>query len=268
MSVHELLPLYVIGSLPEDERVAFDAHLGTCPVCQTELVSYGPTLESLADDVAAPPPANMRGRVLAQISEVVQDEPVRAPDVGDADTGAAVTPLEPRRRTAGPSRWFAVAAAILAFALVAVTTTGVALWQRTNRLEQQLADTAVQLEEQRALGQQVAELAAVLSAPDARLVDVETDLSGGLRIVVADSADAGVVVADQLEAPPDDRAYQLWLLEDGEPRSVGVVPPDQRDGVVGVLADVGGAQAVAVSVEPPSGSDAPTGPIVGEAPLN
>ena len=42
----------------------------------------------------------------------------------------------------------------------------------------------------------------------------------------------------------------------------------QRDGVLGQLSQVSGAQAVAISVEPPSGSEAPTGPIVAQADLS
>lgn len=267
MTVHELLPLYVIDSLPDDERVAFDAHLGNCAACQFELESYGPVLDALASEVAVTAEPELRDRVLAQIADVAQDEPI-AGSVPDDLAPAPVVPLERRRPPAAPSRWLAVAAAVLAFALVAATTTGVALWQRTNRLEEQLAETAGLVEEQRGLAQQASELAAVLSAPDARLVDVDTDLSGDLRVAVSADEGTGVVVADELEAPPQDRVYQLWLVGEGDPRSAGVVARAQRSGVIGVLSDVGDAQAVAISVEPPSGSDAPTGPIVGEAPLN
>lgn len=42
----------------------------------------------------------------------------------------------------------------------------------------------------------------MLSADDAELVDVQTDLSGNLRVAVADSIDEGVVVAEVLQPPP------------------------------------------------------------------
>lgn len=155
----------------------------------------------------------------------------RSPDrLPDDVAPAAVVPLERRRPAAAPSRSLAVAAAVLAVALVAATTTGLALWQRTNRLEEQLAETADLLDEQRGLAQQASELATVLSAPDARLVEVDTDLSGELRVAVSDSEGTGVVVADELEAPPQDRVYQLWLVGEGDPRSAGVVARPQRSG--------------------------------------
>lgn len=103
------------------------------------------------------------------------------------------------------------------------------------------------------------------AAEDAELVDVTTELSGNLRVAVSQRRDAGVMVADDLEAPPEDRVCQLWLIEDGEPRSAGLVA--QRTGVLGVLPQIGDAEAVAMSIEPPSGSTSPTGPIVGQAPL-
>jgi hypothetical protein len=266
MSDHDLLPLYALDSLPDDERIAFDAHLGTCRICRRELATFAPVFDGLADDLEAEPPPELRERVLARIVDVPQ-EPVELPAMPDeaapADLGARRARRIERAGAAGrePSavRWLAAAAAILVFALIAASMTGVALWRRTTQLEEQVT----RLEQ--TVGQ-ADQLAAVLSADDAVLVDVQTDLSGDLRVAVADSVDAGVVVADDLEAPPDDRVYQLWLVEDEQPRSVGLIA--QTSGVLGLLTDLGGAQAVAISVEPPSGSETPTGPIVAQAALN
>lgn len=275
MSDHDLLPLYALDSLPDDERIAFDAHLGTCELCQRELASYGPTLQHLADAVEVEPNPDLKVRVMAQIPDVEQEPapspgPAAAPD--GPDEVAPVVPLGARRRDRGPAevagRWMAVAAAILAFAVVTAGTIGIVLWGQNTRLEQQTAQLeqrTAELEQQLAEQEQDQQLAAVLAAPDARLVDVQTELSGNLRVAVSDSLGEGIVVADDLEAPPDDRAYQLWLIDDGTPRSAGVV--QQTSGVLGVLPQVGGAEALAVSIEPPSGSDAPSGPIVGQAPL-
>lgn len=199
--------------------------------------------------------------MLAQIAQVPQEQAALPAMPHDASPGDLSARRAARARGGEPSaaRWLAVAAAVLVFALIAASTTGVALWRRANQLEEQvtrLEQTAGQADE----------LAAVLSADDAELLDVETELSGNLRVAVADSIGAGVVVADDLEAPPDDRVYQLWLIEDEQPRSEGLVA--RSSGVLGLLTDIGGAQAMAISVEPPSGSRTPTGPIVAQAALN
>lgn len=246
MSEHELLPLYALGSLPEDERVAFEAHLGTCAECRRELASYEPALAHLATAAEEAPPPGARASVLAAIRETPQERPFAPPPV--PEPALARSPATP------PQRWLALAAAVLVFALVAVSATGLVLWRRTGELQQQVAKL-----------QAASQMASVLAAEDAELIDFETELAGELRVAMAHSREAGMVVGDDLEAPPDDRAYQLWVLEDGTPRSAGMIA--QRSGVLGELSDLGAAQGVAISLEPPAGSDAPTGPIVAQAEL-
>lgn len=246
MSEHELLPLYVLDTLPEDERVAFEAHLGACSECRRELASYEPSLFHMAAAVDRQPPPSLGSNVLARIRETPQERPLESTGVAE--------PVSPRRRASRPSGWLAAAAAVLAFALVAVSAAGVALWQRTGELEQQMAEA-----------EKMSEMATVLAAEDAQMIELESELSGSLRVAVARSLDAGVVLGDDVEAPPDDRVYQLWVLEDGRPRDAGMI--SDRSGMLGMLVDVEGAEGVAISVEPPSGSDAPTGPIVAQAEL-
>lgn len=284
MSDHDLLALYALDSLPEDERAAFDDHLATCADCRRELADLGPTLEHLADPVEVAPPPDLRARVLSQITQVEQEPapaPVPAPagrraaadgaHVADGDRGDGVAPVVPiggRRRAAeepAPVRWLAAAAVILAFALVAAGATGIVLWNENVRLEQAVAQAQDEAEQQVADSAQAQRVAAVLAAPDARLVGFDTDLGGTVRVAVSDARNGGAVLADDLPAPPQGRTYQLWLLEDGTPVSAGVV--EQRSGVLGTLEDVAAAQAVAISIEPTGGSDAPTGDIVGTAEL-
>ena len=52
---------------------------------------------------------------------------------------------------------------------------------------------------------------------------------------------------------PQDRVYQLWRIENGQPVSAGVF-----DGQGIVIPRVQAGQTVAVSVEPAGGSDQPT----------
>lgn len=43
-----MLPLYVPDGLPDDERIAFEARLGTCRICQRELATFRPVFDDLA----------------------------------------------------------------------------------------------------------------------------------------------------------------------------------------------------------------------------
>lgn len=250
MSAHDLLPLYALDSLPDDERAAFEEHLAACDPCRRELASYEPALTRLAADVEEAPRPGLRADVMARIRSVPTERPVAgsfAPLKGPVAPSSEPLPVRPAGWRA--NRWSAIAAAVLAFALLAVSGTGLALWRRTQVLEEQLAQARAETD-----------LATIMMADDAEMIDLESELSGGLRVAMAPSLDAGMVIAEDLQAPPDDRIYQLWLLEDGQPRSAGLVSRDS--GVLGRLTDVTAAEAVAVSVEPPSGSAAPTGPIV------
>ncbi|HSK97048.1 MAG TPA: anti-sigma factor [Euzebyales bacterium] len=262
MSVHDLLPLYALDSLPDDERAVFEQHLRTCDRCADELASYEPALTHMAADVEEAPSPRLKADVMARIRSVPQEAPVPAeprdapvtarPQEAPATAERTTEPLRlhPERRQ--PSRRFALAAAVLALAFLGVSATGLGLWRRTQVLEEQLAQARAETE-----------LASIMMADDAEVIDLDSQVSGTLRVAMAPSLDAGMVLADDLEAPPEDSAYQLWVLDDGQPRSAGVV--SRRNGVIGQLTDVAAADGVAVSIEPRSGSTAPTGPIVAQA---
>ncbi|MEU7629253.1 anti-sigma factor [Nocardia sp. NPDC049220] len=101
--------------------------------------------------------------------------------------------------------------------------------------------------------------------------DVRTVLepvSGGGSLVVEASLRLGraVVAFDGVAPPPTDRVYQVWLVPAaGQPRSAGVLadlPSSDRPFVTPYRS----GELLAVSVEPPGGSDTPsTEPIVGVA---
>ena len=266
MSAHDQLPLYAVDSLPDDEREAFEAHLATCDQCLEELASYEPAVTRLAAEVSLAPRPALKANVMAMIQDVPQEgmvTPSTVPEqITEQTTEPVAEPVVPRqpvaRRTSkfvgpGPTKHavdrlrrarttYALAAAVLALALVAVSGGGLALWRETQDLQQQVA--------------QANELASILTADDAELVDVETDLSGNLRVAVAPSRNAGVVLADNLEGPGQGRDFQLWTIENGQPRSAGLVA--QRSGVLGGVIDLTNAEAVAMSIEPEGGSEQPT----------
>lgn len=249
---HDPLPLYALGALPDDERAAFEAHLRTCARCQQELADHGAALNELASVVERPPDDRLRAAVLDAVVSTPQETSAGDRSDGRSDGAPREAVVAPTRASTR-SRRYAVAVAILAVAFLAATTTAALLWVRVVELERLTAG-------------QPADVIDVLTADDARLVDLDTELSGTVRVAVAPSTDRGVVLGDDVQRPPSDRAYQLWLLDDGAPRSGGVLAG--RDGVLATVSDIGDADAVAITVEPPSGSRAPTGPIVAEGTLD
>ena len=84
------------------------------------------------------------------------------------------------------------------------------------------------------------------------------DLAGGeARVVVSDDGEAALVVAG-LEPAPEGRTYEIWVLEDGEPRRAGEFEGTGGRDVVRLTRTVPPDAGVAVTVERDGGVDRPT----------
>jgi len=101
--------------------------------------------------------------------------------------------------------------------------------------------------------------------PAAAILAVLTDASGAPSFVATRQPDGGIAVA-AIRAQPlaADRAFELWAIAGGPPRSLGLVGRTAGQGLVlpqGALPRDG---VLAVSLEPAGGSPtgAPTGPVL------
>jgi anti-sigma-K factor RskA len=105
----------------------------------------------------------------------------------------------------------------------------------------------------------------ILAATDLRRVEL-----GGQAPAADASARAfwsparGVIFAGtRLPALPQDRVYQLWMVTESAPVSVGLLTPDAEGRSIAVApapAVTGRVVALAVTLEPAGGVPAPTGP--------
>ncbi|GAA2496780.1 anti-sigma factor [Streptomyces gobitricini] len=230
--MHAPTGAYALDALPDDEREAFERHLRGCPACAQEVVELRATAARLGTAVSAAPPEALKGQVLERIRSVRQ----LPPHVGrEAPLSTAA-----RRRYLPRLVLAACVAAATAFG-------GVAAWQYQ---EARLADQRAQ--QARA---ETADMARVLSAPDARTVTGE--VKGGARaaVVVSRSENSAVFLASDLPELPRDKTYQLWFDDGGKMRPAGLVT---HDGGRLMEGDVGGAGGVGVTVEPSGGSPQPT----------
>ncbi|WP_298445533.1 anti-sigma factor [Gordonia sp. (in: high G+C Gram-positive bacteria)] len=201
---------------------------------------------------ATPPPARLRNVVLAAATGDAADRAAQQrPSGATADSGparlpASVTPLRDRRhRTLG---YLAVAAAVAVLAGVV----GWLLGAGSDRKEP---------------AQPIAEQ--VFSAKDvaSRSAAVAT---GRATVTYSDSADAAVLVMNDVPPPQPGTVYQMWLEgADGSMRPVGTMSPaDVAPSTTAVIPGVRDATNLAFTVEPPGGSNQPTGAVVARVPLN
>ena len=238
----ESVAAYVLRALPQDEEIAFEEHLATCPVCRDQVEDLRMATDALA--VSVPPmvaPPELRARVM----QVVEQEAALLRAAGpDADAPRAAAHGASRRRARFSLEWlmrpaFAVPAAVLLLAA------GV-----------------------------LAGLAAGGFAPDGGVesvrAQVDRDAAPNARVHLQVAGGAATLVAENLPDPPRGRVYQVWVKRpdlDPEPTSTLFVPRADGSAAAAVPGSLEGVEAVLVSHEPPGGSAAPTSsPIVQVAP--
>ncbi|MGX6606251.1 anti-sigma factor [Micromonosporaceae bacterium Da 78-11] len=241
--IHTLVGAYVLDSVDDLERAAFDRHLRECDSCRDEVGELSDTAARLADGAWSVPPPRLRENVMAEIANIRQISPI-----------SPAGPIE-MKRNARSSRWLRLTAS--AAAVVAAVATGTTVYAiQDNRVDKQkkVAEAAQASE---------ARVRAILSSPD--LVVREDALTGGGRVTVASSRlhNAGVVVLGANTAPSSSRVYQLWTIRAGTPVSEGALGVGQVASVK-IVDGLSEASDVAVTVEPEGGSASPTQPIVGD----
>lgn len=238
--IHALGGPYALDALDDLERTAFDRHLVECETCTFEAAEFRETVTRLADGTWAVPPPRMREQVLARAAATLQEPPL-------GQRRGGVSPVTRWRRLA------AAAAVVGVLGAGAAATTYVVQDQRV--AAERGAAAAAQ--------QDNARIEAVLAAPDAALRAGALTGGGRVSVVVSDTVNAGVVVLADAPPPGPDRAYQLWLVNDTTPISVGILPAGQSQATA-LIEGVRGRVAFAVSLEPAGGSPAPsTTPLVG-----
>lgn len=233
--IHTLAGAYVLDAIDDVERARFDRHLAECPSCAAEVAELTETLAALTDASAEQPPAGLRSAVLARVAETPQVAPAAR--------------QSSRRPGGSVRRWLVAGAAVVA--LGAAGTVGYAIsggggtgHQTTNQADR---------------------IAAVIAAPDARVRSMPTG-DGQVSVVTSTSQDAAVAVLTDLPSPGAGHSYQLWVIRDQVPRSVGVLA-DGRIGATQLVSGVRGAQSFGVSREPAGGSSTPTMPLVAQVSL-
>jgi anti-sigma-K factor RskA len=230
--VHALAGLYALDALDDHERVRFERHLRRCAACERDVRGFARTATALAMAAAAQPPPELKARVLAAAS-VTRQAPAAA--AGHTRSAAGTR-----------SRWVPRAGiAIGAAGLAAAAALGVVQVSTQQRLDSSAA------REQ--------EIAAVLTAPDARIAAAGTSVGGRAVVVVSRTERTMVFTSSGLPALPSSRVYELWLLGPGSARSAGLLPPPSSGSTAPVLASgVAADDKVGVTVEPAGGTTSPT----------
>ena len=113
-------------------------------------------------------------------------------------------------------------------------------------------------------------MGAAVTGPDQRTVAATVDAPGASAHVKIDGGQ-GMLVAENLPAPPEGRVYEVWLMPEGSdvPAPTNVLFTPREDGSAeAALPGLNGADKVLVTDEPHGGRDAPTGHVMISADLS
>jgi anti-sigma-K factor RskA len=257
--IHELAGAYATDALDDRERASFEQHLTACADCRDETAAYREVLAAVAGADPAMPPDRVEEAVLAaaragSAGATPPEAPERGatggaagPDGGaTVDHDGAVLPLAPRTRR--------VSALLgLAAASVALFASGVLVGRQATPSDPVTVADAT------------ASVVAVAAAEDAHFLPVAL-MGTESRVVMSSEMDKTVFLSSGLPTPAKGMCYQVWRVTgDGAMESAGTFTPDS-DGHIAVVLE-GGTQDVTkfmVTMEPPGGSDNPTGEMLGE----
>ena len=241
---HILTGAYAMHALTGADAARFERHLARCPACAAEVSEFAEATARLAAAAAAPPPAALKLRALAAAAGARQLPPATARTMASRPARPVAWPARAASLLRRPwAARLALAAAAAAVALAAVS--GV---------------TARTAQHQLAAGQAGSrQVAAVLTAPDATMIDARVSTGGTVTVVMSRLDRALVFVAAGLRPLPSSRCYQLWLLRPGTEQPAAMLPDPQHDRT-GPLTVTGLAPAslLGLTIEPAGGSRHPT----------
>lgn len=228
--VDDLIGAYAIDALDDEESRGVRAHLLECERHAAEARSLRRTASLLAV-TARPmtPPSALRARILEAVGVEVS---AGAPET----THEAPRPLRGRREFSSYPRW-PWAAAAAAAVIAGLAAWNVALLNREDDGLERLASRA--------------RIVATLESTDAR--------GGGVVLYFPDEKKA-LVVGDGLQVLDQSKnTYQLWEIDGGTPKSIGLMQADAGGHAVAVVPfDGARAHALAITIEPRGGSPQPT----------
>ncbi len=231
----ELKDSYVLGALPEEERAAFEAYLEAHPERQAEVED----LVGVAGLLALSPPEHEPSNDLKRrIMGVVEPESSR-----------------PRAAGRRASSWLGgfMGFKNLALGAAAVLLVGLLSWNVL--LQGDVRDLRGQVEEARSAEEPPAD------GPE-EIQQIQLGGSwadqGAHAEVTAMKGDRSILVVENVPSIPDDRTLQIWVIVDDVPKPSGLLEPAGDMAATAITTPLGGADTLAVTIEPAGGSEEPT----------
>ncbi len=238
---YELLAPLALDAVDGGTRDEIESHVRDCARCQSELDSFRETAAALGNGVE-PLPDGLWTSIAAHLPERVNLRGVAMPPLERFATASTAPTL-----ASAPRRGRQVVAVLLSVAAVVIALMAVNLAHANSEVYQLRGALASARE---------GAVVSALATPGHQLVDLR---SGDVRLAqfVLVPNGNGYLVTSSMPTLETGKTYQLWAIVDGTPVSLGLLGRTPST-VTFTITGTSGVSALAVSVEPASGSQRPT----------
>lgn len=241
--LEELLAVEALGGLDDAGRRELDDLLATGDVPAEDLrerrQEYAESAAALAMSL---PPEDVDDAIVSRIlSQPQGDMDLIAEDGGYGDAEDPADELARMREKRAPSRGFRIVAGIVAASVLFVLGgVGGAL------LRMQASDSSA--------------LEKFLAQPGTTVTAFDAEAGGSLNMAASATSDEMYLFGEGVPPTPDGDVYQLWAITGEDAPVPGPTFETTADGLVVAHVEMPhqGVDAVAITVEPPGGSSAPT----------
>lgn len=256
------LEAYVLGSLTAKEAAQVEADIALYPELAKEMQAIEQAIFDMAGANAVEPPAGMDDKIWNSIQQ-------KGNNAGAAESTTQnqpkIIPLQTEYRK--PMQWRS-AAVILA--LIGSLIVNLILWNQGRQQKEDKEALTAKMDQAQADQKQVAQLldgyekAKNMMADTAMQTIVMHTMQKGhpMAATLYWSKDKGeaYVAMDALPAPPKGMQYQLWVIQNGKPVDMGVLPNSMANtpAMQKVNMSITTGEAFAISLEKEGGNPTPT----------
>jgi len=222
----DLKDAYVLGTLPEEERLSFEDYLAAHPERQAEVDELGAVAGLLAFSPQEQEPSpELRSRVI----EVVEAE---------------AEPRSVRERSVSARIGDYLSFRSLALGAAALLVVGLLAWNVL--LQSQVQDLQGQVEKAQAQQSQTIKLQGAWAE------------QGANAEVASIDKNQIILVAENMPSVPEDKTCQIWVISNDVPKPSGLFQPDGNMTATPITNSITKADVIAVTVERAGGSKKPT----------
>jgi anti-sigma-K factor RskA len=236
----DLKDAYVLGALPEEERLSFEDYLASHPERQAEIDELAAVAGLLAFSPQEQEPSpELRSRIM----EVVETE---------------AEPRRARRRSTFASIGDYLSVRSLALGAAALLVIGLLSWNVL--LQDQVQELQGEVEDAQSQVQNLQGQVADAQAQRSQTIELKGSWAeqGATAEVAPMQGNEIILVARNMPSVPDDRTCQIWVIKGDVPKPSGLFQPDGNGTATPITNSITKADVIAVTIEPAGGSKKPT----------